>query len=83
MIALRQNEPVLLAGRFEPQRSQGNALLFERRLDDRSLLIALNIGNQEQIVQIHDRAIHASRSVQGSGRSDIIATERGRELFSN
>ena len=29
LIALRQHEPALIAGRLEPQRSQGDVLLFD------------------------------------------------------
>jgi alpha-glucosidase len=50
LLSLRQREPVLLAGRFEPLRSQGDVLLFERALNTRRILVALNIGDREQIV---------------------------------
>jgi alpha-glucosidase len=51
LIRLRQQEPVPLDGKFEPQRSQREVLLFERRLDCRRLLVALNIGPREQTVR--------------------------------
>ena len=47
MVRLRQREPALLAGRFKPQRSQGDVLFFERRLDRRKLRIAVNIGDKD------------------------------------
>ena len=52
LIRLRQQEPALLAGRFEPQRSQSEVLLYERRLDRPGLCIALNIGDRDEIVQL-------------------------------
>ncbi|WP_373414672.1 alpha-amylase family glycosyl hydrolase [Ensifer aridi] len=42
LIALRQTEPALVAGRFQPLRSERGVLLFERCSDDKRLLIALN-----------------------------------------
>jgi alpha-glucosidase len=55
LLAFRQREPALLAGRFEPLRSQGSVLLFQRCFDHRQLLIALNIADREQVVQIPGR----------------------------
>ena len=46
LIRLRQNEPALLSGRFQPQRSQGDVLLFERRLEGSRLLVDDVRGNR-------------------------------------
>ncbi len=52
LIALRHREVALSAGRFEPRRSQGDVLLFERRLEHQIFVVALNLGNRDQAVQI-------------------------------
>jgi alpha-glucosidase len=57
LIRLRQNEPALLSGRFQPQRSQGDVLLFERRLEGSRLLVALNTGNHEHTVKFSGQCV--------------------------
>jgi alpha-glucosidase len=44
LLALRRSEPALAAGRYEPVRNQGSVLAYRRCLEDRTLLIALNMG---------------------------------------
>ncbi len=48
LIALRQAEPALLAGRFKPLRRERGVLLFERCSDDKRLLLALNTRDCSQ-----------------------------------
>ena len=57
LLELRESEAVLRAGHYEPLRNQGDALLFERVLDSKRLLIALNIGDEQQRASIRGRAI--------------------------
>jgi len=52
LLALRQSEPALLTGRYEPLRNQGDVLLFKRVSDSQQLLVALNTGNRAQSVKI-------------------------------
>jgi alpha-glucosidase len=44
LIALRGEEPALLAGSYEPASARGSVLTYRRCLDDRSLCVALNLG---------------------------------------
>jgi alpha-glucosidase len=46
LLALRRSEPALAAGRYEPVRSQGAVLAFWRCLENRRLLIALNMSGR-------------------------------------
>jgi alpha-glucosidase len=48
LLMLRRGEPVLLDGDYAPLRSQGDVLIFIRGLEDRRLLVALNIGDKPQ-----------------------------------
>ncbi|HEX2116925.1 MAG TPA: alpha-amylase family glycosyl hydrolase [Alphaproteobacteria bacterium] len=52
LLSIRRSTPELVEGRFQPLRSQGDVLLFERCLEDRKLLVALNIGEREQTVRL-------------------------------
>jgi alpha-glucosidase len=71
LIRLRQNEPALLSGRFEPQRSQGEVLLFERRLGHQSLRVALNTGNKEHSIELPGRcAIRLSTHLDRCGKQE-------------
>jgi alpha-glucosidase len=45
LIVLHRNEPALLAGAYEPAPNQGTVLSFRRRLEDREILVALNLGD--------------------------------------
>ncbi|RVG14649.1 alpha-amylase family glycosyl hydrolase [Sinorhizobium meliloti] len=57
LMALRQTEPTLHSGQFQPLRSQSQVLLFERCSDDRRLLIALNTTTGSHTVALHDRGM--------------------------
>jgi alpha-glucosidase len=74
LIRLRQQEPALLDGKFEPQRSQGDVLLFERRLDFQRLLVALNTGPREQTVRIRGQA-EMRLSTHLDRRGELVETE--------
>jgi alpha-glucosidase len=52
LIALRREEPVLLAGSYAPLAVSGSWLSYERRLDDRRLFVALNIGHEPTTVKV-------------------------------
>jgi alpha-glucosidase len=57
LIALRRREPALLAGCYAPRRGPADVLLFERRSTGDRLLVALNIGSEDQLVQIGGEAV--------------------------
>jgi alpha-glucosidase len=46
LLALRRDEPALVAGEYEPMRNQGSVFAFRRCLKDRRLLIALNMRHE-------------------------------------
>jgi alpha-glucosidase len=46
LLALRRSEPALAAGGYEPVRNQGAVLAFWRCLENRRLLIALNMSGR-------------------------------------
>ena len=70
--------PVARAGaarrEFEPQRSQRDVLLFERRLDCQRLLVALNIGPREQTVWIRAKG-EVQLSTHLDRRGEPVETE--------
>ncbi|WP_411755968.1 alpha-amylase family glycosyl hydrolase [Sinorhizobium meliloti] len=57
LIAMRQTEPTLHSGQFQPLRSQSQVLLFERCSKDRRFLIALNTTTGSRTVALHDRGM--------------------------
>jgi alpha-glucosidase len=57
LIALRQKEPALLIGQYQPLRSQGDVLLFERCSHDNCLLIGLNISDTSQTVSLRSGGV--------------------------
>jgi alpha-glucosidase len=46
LLALRRDEPALVAGKYEPVRNQGSVFAFRRCLGERRLLIALNMTSE-------------------------------------
>ena len=46
LIALRKQTPALISGAYVPLAAQGELLLYRRRDQDESLLIALNLGSE-------------------------------------
>jgi len=84
LIALRQHEPALIAGRFEPQRSQGDVLLFERRLKCSRLVVAFNVSDREQEVKIRGEyrgpiSTHLDHAMETA--ESILRLRRIRVLF--
>lgn len=57
LMALRQTEPALIAGDFQPLRSEGGVLLFLRCSDDKRLLIALNTGDGSQTFALQSAGV--------------------------
>jgi len=45
LMALRDEEPALLAGSYETEAVEGDVLAYRRRLRDRRLLVALNLSD--------------------------------------
>ncbi|WP_020180292.1 alpha-amylase family glycosyl hydrolase [Methylopila sp. M107] len=55
LIALRR-DPILQAGAYIPFEATGDVLAYERRLDGRRWLVALNLGGQDQALALPDDA---------------------------
>jgi alpha-glucosidase len=61
LIAYRLTQPVLLAGNYEPASGRENLLAFWRRLDDRRIFVALNLGGRpEELTLAHAGQVRLS-----------------------
>lgn len=52
LLALRRQQPALMAGAFRPLLATGDVLLYERRHEHSTLLVALNLGPAPELLEI-------------------------------
>lgn len=73
LISLRQKEPALQVGAYEPVYTEGNLLSYVRSHSGKKYLIALNLGNSEELLDpdIHNlkATVIASTHLQNEGSS--------------
>jgi len=55
LAALRRAQPALRIGSYVPVRTEGDVLAYERRAGDSRLLVALNLGHEEQSLALPAR----------------------------
>jgi alpha-glucosidase len=65
LIALRKKRPELVAGAYEPVATQGDLLLYQRKLNGSATTIALNLGAEP---------VSVTSSSIGFGRKVLLST---------
>jgi alpha-glucosidase len=84
LLALRRSEPALATGSYRGVPAEGDLLVYSRHHDERSLLVALNLGPEEARLDLPDAfatgrvVICTNRSRDGEGVESTM-TIRGAE----
>ncbi|MFE4107978.1 glycoside hydrolase family 13 protein [Almyronema epifaneia] len=74
LIALRHAHPALRTGTYEPLATPGKCYVFKRSLADETLIVAVNVGEADAIVQISKAELKAeavqAKVLYGSGQGE-------------